>query len=283
MHLIVRFDVDTWSCAHRGMPFLIDLASSLDAHFSFMVNMGRAVSRTMTLRQGLRRRLKGSSPMPTPSAKLGSVERMGWPAYLYTAVVNPRVGSGAHSILLRALGAGHSLGLHGGTNHGEWQWGAQSWSRQRLHAEVAWGLAEFAKAGLPRPLGFSSPGWNSPQLLPEVLLEHGFTQLHDRHVPGELNPPGRADGDGLVELNTAFAGEPGGIGFFENALVRDLSAAQLAQAIATRLQAEADSIGMVYDHPVFCAGKGRQLFSQTMVCLRERGVRLIASCEEAGK
>ncbi|WP_206411540.1 hypothetical protein [Lysobacter enzymogenes] len=283
MRLIVRFDVDTWSCAHRGMPFLVDLARTLDARFSFMVNMGRAVSRTMTLSKGLRRRFGDAQPMAICAAKLGSVGRMGLPAYLHTAIINPQVGSSAHAILHRALKDGHSLGLHGGRNHGEWQWGAQFWDRQRLQAEVAWGVAAFEKAGLPRPTSFSSPGWNSPPLLPDVLLEQGFAQLHDRHVPGELNPPSYGQEDGLVELNTAFAGEPGGIGFFENAWVRDSSAERLADEVASCLQIEPDSIGMVYDHPVFCAGKGQVLFSKTIERLRELGVELIASCEGGGK
>lgn len=280
MRLIVRFDVDTWPCAHTGMPFLIDFARSLDARFSFMVNMGRSVSRRMYLRKAL------GPPSAEPPfavekiAKLGSLERMGLAGYVQAAALNPMVGRSAGAVLRHALEQGHVLGLHGGRNHGEWQWGAHTWSFERLRSEVRWGLDAFESVGLPRPTKFSSPGWNSPASLPQVLTEQGFVELHDSHRPGELNRPGQRVGS-LSDFNTAFAGEPGGVGYFESALVKSLAPESLADTIVSALRAEPLAIGMVYDHPVLCAGVGQKIFCATLELLRERGVALVASHNES--
>jgi len=273
MRLTVRFDVDTWSCAHRGMPFLMDFAQRMEAKFCFMVNMGRAVSHGLHLRNLLR-------PRPPAAAhearvdKLGSMQRMGVAGYLRTALLNPEVGLTAGAVLQRARREGHALGLHGGRNHGEWQWGAQHWSDERLRAEIRWGLDAFERLGLPRPHRFSSPGWNSPPGLPAVLADCGFDELHDRHEPGLA--VGVAAAGALREVNTAFAGEPGGVGYFESCLVRGVDAADAAAAIASRLEAAPGTHAVVYDHPVFCEGRGRELFCASMQALKARGVGLVA-------
>ncbi|WP_363796234.1 hypothetical protein ABU614_11705 [Lysobacter firmicutimachus] len=273
MRLTVRFDVDTWSCAHRGMPFLMDFAQRLEAKFCFMVNMGRAVSRGLHLRKLVR------SPSPANVSeervdKLGSMQRMGVSGYLRTALLNPEVGLTAGAILQRAGREGHVLGLHGGRNHGEWQWGAQNWSGERLRDEVLWGLRAFERVGLEHPRRFSSPGWNSPSGLPAVLAQCGFEELHDRHEPG-IPIDTVASGGILREINTAFAGEPGGVGYFESCLVRGVDAASAAERIVSKLRSGPAAHAVVYDHPVFCAGIGRDLFCSTLLALRERGVGLI--------
>ncbi|QWF16044.1 hypothetical protein [Lysobacter capsici] len=274
MNLTVRFDVDTWSCAHRGIPFLLDYAGQIGARFYFMVNMGRAVSRVMFLRNIMR----GSNAAETTSKrieKLGSLRRLGVDGYLHTAVLNPQVGRTAGHILRQAQRTGHVLGLHGGRNHGEWQWGAHGWSAARLRAEIGWGLAAFEQAGLERPSGFSSPGWNSPAQLPDVLIEQGFEALYDSHRSDEL-----LDASlrlrGLHDINTAFAGEPGGVGYFENCLVRGIDAAAAAEHIVSILRSRPNAHGVVYDHPVFCEGVGQELFRATLDAVKLRGVNLMA-------
>lgn len=275
MKLTVRFDVDTWPCAHRGMPFLVGHADQIGARFCFMVNMGRAVSHSMYLRNIV------GGPRAEASAnervdKLGSLRRMGVGGYLRTAVVNPRVGCTAADILLQAQRAGHVLGLHGGRNHGEWQWGAHEWSAEQLRAEIGWGLDAFKAASLKRPSGFSSPGWNSPPLLPQILIEHGFEELYDSHRSDELLDPSLRR-QALREINTAFAGEPGGVGYFESCLVRGVDATAAADRIVSVLQSKPVGHGMVYDHPVFCEGVGRELFCSTLHILKARGVDLVTS------
>ena len=62
------------------------------------------------------------------------------------------------------------------------------------------------------------------------------------------------------------------MGYFESCLVRGVDAASAAERIVSKLRSGPAAHAVVYDHPVFCAGIGRDLFCSTLLALRERGV-----------
>lgn len=273
--IALRFDVDTHECVHKGIPFLLDAAREQRWKFCFLVNMGRAVS----LRHTVYRSLKINRNSTPRATSLSSMQKLGVKEYVKTAVVNPFVGRSGASHLHAAQQNGHVLGLHGGRNHGVWQWSAQDWPYSVVCEELLWGIKMFTTAGLARPRLFSSPGWNSPPRLPEALAELGFRFVLDRHEPGEPMRMLDSDASRVCPLNTGLAGEPGGVGFFENAYANQESAHKVVERVLTALDRALGQTLMVYDHPAFCAGLGRNLFMKVMGELSVRGVDLSSAGE----
>lgn len=253
--LHVRFDIDTITCVRSGLPWLMKYADRYGVRFTFFVNMGKAISHAAVLGRKVSsepRRHQGKA------AHLSPLEKLGLRDYLITACFNPPVGAVAPGLLLQLLEQGHDIGLHGGCNHGAWQYGALNWSKSRLEEEVQWGIMAMENAGLPSPEMFASPGFASPPHLPAILKENGFSILADRHEFGMPLELGVADnGDELVQVNTGLAGEPGGVGYFEYLFASGVRPADIGRHI--RPFVDRGSF-ICYDHPAFVSERGKNLF-----------------------
>ena len=214
-----RFDVDTHRCMSEGLPRLLSLADEVDARLTFFVNMGRAVSRLRFIKKLLKRRGNGNGGA-NGVVSLSSLQKLGPKDYIRAAVLNPLVGAGYPETLRQIEAAGHEIGLHGGRNHAHWQAAGASWPVEQLSEELKWGLRALEDAGVSRPVGFASPGWQGSRELNTALQSLGFTYVADVHGLGlEGIAPVSAD-SALQAISTSILGEPGGVGYIEHMRAR---------------------------------------------------------------
>lgn len=261
----LRFDVDTHRCVREGVPRLLDLAQSEAAVFTFFVNMGRAVDHRAMLRAWLRRTGRRDAGTPRISAR----RKLGARGYVTAALLNPPVGAGAAAVVQRIEDEGHEIGLHGGLNHAAWQSGAAEWSEARFRAEIDAGLRMMEAAGVSRPRGFASPGWQGPPKLWPVLEAAGFEYVADAHGPNhELGPvPGS---ERLLRVPTALTGEPDGVAYLEyRRAIGEGTAAILAHFEAS-LEA-ADGYVVAYDHPYHAGLREIDALRQMIALARRAG------------
>ena len=263
--IALRFDVDTSACIRTGMPALLYLANKYNIPVTFYVNMGRAVSYKVI---ACRLFLKGKN-IQGSIAKLSAFEKLGVMGVLQAALVNPYVGKSNREIIARSLKAGHEIGLHGGQNHAVWQFSASDWSRDEVEKQVAWGMKELCFLPNGSVTSFSSPGWSSNTLLPEILLTHGITVLADDHQSDREGLLDRQS-KGVTRINTNLAGEPGGVGYLESCEAKDISYQAMCESIAGKLSSF-DSLVM-YDHPSYAGGKGIGRLERLIIFLKGRGV-----------
>lgn len=251
-----RFDVDTPRCLTQGMPALLDLAKELDVRFTFYVNTGRAVLRRLHV---ITRGRKASAK------KLSALRKLGPWSYVYTAVRNPRLAEiDRTGIVARAVAEGYDVGLHGGRNH------ADTWLEAKARAELDFGIDALKRLGATNIQSFASPGWNTPSGLARILPDYGIWTLADLHgidtVMMERTSPEEA-----LQIPTAFAGEPGGIGYLEWLTARGMDRDQALSHFATQLDAQPRQFAVVYDHPCFAG-------IEALALLRE----MIIHCKRAG-
>lgn len=265
-----RFDVDTHRCIREGVPNLIELATPLEARFTFFVNMGRAVSRP----RALRRRLRDREGDEEVAAKLSPRHKLGPWGSLVAAVLNPVVGQGSPRILRELLAHGHEIGLHGGANHAIWQAEAEQWPRARVRTEIVGALRRMESLAGHRPEGFASPGWNTPDELGPVLQELGFAYLADHH--GSHHPPVSTveAAPELVSVRTDLVGEPGGVAYLEHLRARGLGEQAILADFRDRLRS-ADRLAVVYDHPYYAGVQQLDLIAALVRAARDLGFEVI--------
>ena len=92
-----RFDVDTYPCAAKGVPNLVELARKYDSKFTFYFNMGRAIHIPTLLFA------KKPTSLPERAAKLSNMQKLGPIGYVRTALLNPRVGSSFPANIVEAF------------------------------------------------------------------------------------------------------------------------------------------------------------------------------------
>ena len=172
---VLRFDVDTDLCLREGVEPLCEVAERYGVPLTFFVNPGRAIDRGLLLREALSGRSGQAKGARAPA--FGSVAKLGRVETMRLLLANPRILPAQAAMVRRIVEGGHELGLHGGHNHATWQRHARQWSRDRVAAEVAWGKARLEQAAGSAVTAFASPGWTSPDTLPDVLASQGFDVL----------------------------------------------------------------------------------------------------------
>lgn len=268
MEVAIRFDVDTEKCLKKGVPALLEVARERGVKFSFMINMGRAISYSSILAQ----KISSQSPPGAPVDKLSPLRKLGIWHFLRTILINPKIGVQSPELLHLILEDGHVIGLHGGRNHGAWQAGASTWSREKLIREVEWGIKAFQRVHLPEPSIFSSPGWNSPDDLPDILSALGFSAIADSHNPGECIK--KKSTSSIDDINTSILGNPGAIGFIEHCVASSKSVKEAVEITLSELNKTGRSI--VYDHPFFAGCEGLDYLSSYIDLLGRSGVAIIS-------
>ncbi len=244
-----RFDVDTPLCIAKGVPNLIDLASHYNVHFTFFVNMGKAISRFHSTLKAI----KGVMHPQNNRGKLSPVRKLGIVEYLKVLFLNPNVGLSYPNIIRRASETGHEIGLHGGLNHGRWQADGASWSEPKLRFEVSMALNSLENVLTFKPGGFSSPGWQNSDILFSVLETLNFQYTADIHDPEALEVEKHGPGSNLISVPTNIVGEPSGIGYIENLRARNFGDSGILENFKEQLINK--RIAVAYDHPCYAATK----------------------------
>jgi peptidoglycan/xylan/chitin deacetylase (PgdA/CDA1 family) len=172
--LSFRFDIDSHVCLKKGVPNLIRLGKETGAKFTFFVHMGRAIHRSLILRNILSNNVGFKKNTKIPLLKI-----LGLKDYLITAILNPNIGLNNIGEIKDLIKEGHEFGLHGGKNHALWQKTISSWSAERIRKELSDVLAIIKDNKLPMPMGFASPGFQGTRILNEELAKLGFHYVSD--------------------------------------------------------------------------------------------------------
>lgn len=229
--------------------------------------MGRSVSYRHLLRR-TRPGLGSSAP------KLSLTHKLGYMEVMKIAFLNPYVGRQHASTIKEVQSRGHEIGLHGGTNHGSWQHGAQSWSHSRLVEEISWGKNALEEISGIITSGFSSPGWNSSPALNAELCRAGFKYSADLHGRGEQIIKKDEETD-LTLVRTQLAGEPGGVGYLEW-LVATGKTDRAAISHLSQLISKTSKHGFVlYDHPAFTGLRQPTLLEDIIELVLSRGFNIL--------
>ncbi len=247
----------------EGVPPLIDLAERLDIKFTFFLHVGRSIS--------LRHQLFGKKKtIPNCAASLPARKKLGFKQFLYTALINPKIGPTAPEIVKRIFES-QELGLHGGTNHDLWHHGADQWSREKIEQDIKSSLAWLADLGI-KVQGFSSPGWtDTPHLVP-ILENLGFQYRADRH--GEKETEVVTEGNRLLNIPTNIVGEPGGVAFLEHMRARNLSDDEILADFTRRLE-NIGSCAIAYDHPYYAGVFEIPLIERLIKIVQDRGFKIV--------
>jgi peptidoglycan/xylan/chitin deacetylase (PgdA/CDA1 family) len=227
-----------------GVPALVEVGDKNQVGFTFFLNMGRAVTR--------KKACHSSNRSEDNIEKLSPLRKLGVFDFLVTGLLNPMVGASYISLLKGLQGGRHEFGLHGGGNHGEWMRNALSWSGKKIEHEIKLGLEMLKQADI-KPRGFSSPGWVSPPVLPELLEKYDFEYFADAH--GEDLESINDQNDGKMQnVPTNILGEPGGVGYIESCIARGMNEDEVVEDFAARLSCKKE-LAVVYDHPGFLSPK----------------------------
>lgn len=268
--LIFRFDIDTHKCIRDGVPRLLDISSQYDVPFTFFLNAGKAVSILDSLK---RLNLKKSSSIEQ-CEMMSAMQKLGKTDYMMAAFINPRV-SAYKPQIKQLLTSGCEVGLHGGRNHSLWGGNSDCWTIERVREELKWALSTLRKIE-PHfgPKGFASPEWNSPESLPEILKELGFSYYADlrclRQEPVKM-------GGTLPLIGVNLLGEPGGVAFFENCRVRNLTDDEIVHTVFD-LFCELDTV-ILYDHPYYAGLNEEECICRLIETAKDNKI-LICKLEE---
>lgn len=266
--LVLRFDIDTPRCLRQGVPNLLRLAREEGVRFTFFCNMGRAISRRFLLKKLLRR---SRPPRTAPQAsKLPVFAKQGIRQAISTLVLNPLVGMSHPEVLRRAHDDGHDIGLHGGNNHGEWQYGFHSWSRDHIRREVDSGRRMFETVLKEPPILFSSPGWQGSDELNAILKSMGFRASADRHGLEENNIVRET---GLYTFPTNLVAEPGGVAYLESLAALGYSPADAIDRF-NAIISDDRRLYVLYDHPCFAGVAALETVRGILQCARENGLTI---------
>ncbi|MEE9259341.1 MAG: polysaccharide deacetylase family protein [Nitrospinaceae bacterium] len=264
-----RFDVDTYRCIKKGVPNLIGLSEKLGVSFTFFINMGKGTSRRIYLKKKFSRIFE---PPGEIVHKLSNTKKLGIFDYLATVLFNPQVGSSALKIIESLHRSGQEVGLHGGSNHAEWQYDGPKWPEEKIRLEVSNALERLTN-GLPeRPVGFSSPGWQGSTKLYNILELLGFEYVADAHGDHLEDIAPAAPSKSLFQVPTNILGEPGGVGYLENLRARGMERGKILDHFRKKL--ENKNMAVVYDHPCFAGIQELPLVEEMVHIARSLGFHL---------
>ncbi|WP_435103704.1 polysaccharide deacetylase family protein [Arhodomonas sp. AD133] len=274
---VLRFDVDTELCLREGVEPLCRTAERHDARLTFFVNPGRAIDRRLLAHETLFATSKKAGVERAPA--FGALSKLGRAETIRLLMTNPRILPHQTAMVRRILDGGHEVGLHGGHNHATWQRKAGEWSREQLTREVCWGKTHLEAAAGGPVRSFASPGWNSPDLLPDVLIEQEFEAIADFRHPN-AGPKRLRTSTGLItSVPNTLAGEPGGVGYLETRRAAGLSDEAILAELDVELAHHRPYI-CLYDHPFYAGRHAIGLFERVMEHVLAHGYDVI-TCSEA--
>ena len=242
-----RFDVDTYLCAFKGVSNLIELGNKNDVNFTFFYNMGRSIHIPSIFKAN-----KNEQHEPCAD-KLSNLKKLGFRGYITTSLLNPLVGAAYPEIIVAAYQNGHEIGLHGGTNHGDWMRNAQSWSDTKIMNEITWGLSKLNNIGIRNVTSFSSPGWCAPSALNNILVHNSFRVVADRYGHGMeeiIKIENNNTNNALNSVPTNLLGMPCGVGYIEHMRAKHMSDNEIVEKFRSDLK-KINQLAVIYDHPYY--------------------------------
>ena len=264
-----RFDVDTPKCIKKGVPNLISLSKKLDVPFTFFINMGRGTSRWSFIKKIIP---FGSKSIPHTTFKLSNLKKLGLWDYFIMALFNPQVGNSHPHIIKSLKKAGHEVGLHGGSNHGEWQNESHSWGNQKIFKEIIPALNSLTKFLGERPLGFSSPGWCGSNDLNTILESLDFYYVADAHGENLKTITYAQNASNLLQIPTNILGN-GGVAYLESLRARNMNDNEILKDFSSKLDER--FIAVLYDHPYYAGIQELPMMKMMVDLVRSKGFQIV--------
>jgi peptidoglycan/xylan/chitin deacetylase (PgdA/CDA1 family) len=264
-----RFDVDTPKCIKKGVPNLISLSKKLDVPFTFFINMGRGTSRWSFIKKIIP---FGSKSIPHTTFKLSNLKKLGLWDYFIMALFNPQVGNSHPHIIKSLKKAGHEVGLHGGSNHGEWQNESHSWGNQKFFKEIIPALNSLTKFLGERPLGFSSPGWCGSNDLNTILESLDFYYVADAHGENLKTITYAQNASNLLQIPTNILGN-GGVAYLENLRAKKMDDQAILNDFSSKL--EKRTFAVLYDHPYYAGIQELPMLKMMIDIVKSKGFQIV--------
>ena len=264
-----RFDVDTPKCIKKGVPNLISFSKKLDVPFTFFINMGRGTSRWSYIKKTLP---FGNKSIAHTTPKLSNLKKLGLWNYFLMALMNPKVGNSHPNIIKSLKKAGHEVGLHGGSNHGEWQNESHTWEKQKIFQEISPALDSLARFLGERPLGFSSPGWRGSNDLNAILESLDFQYVADAHGENLKNITYAQNTRNLLQVPTNILGD-GGIAYLENLRARKMDDDAILKDFSSKLDKQ--FFAVLYGHPYYAGIKELPMMEMMVNLVRSKGFQIV--------
>jgi peptidoglycan/xylan/chitin deacetylase (PgdA/CDA1 family) len=264
-----RFDVDTPKCIKKGVPNLISLSKKLDVPFTFFINMGRGTSRWSFIKKIIP---FGSKSIPHTTLKLSNLKKLGLWDYFIMALFNPQVGNSHPHIIKSLKKAGHEVGLHGGSNHGEWQNESHSWGNQKFFKEIIPALNSLTKFLGERPLGFSSPGWCGSNDLNTILESLDFYYVADAHGENLKTITYAQNASNLLQIPTNILGN-GGVAYLENLRAKKMDDQAILNDFSSKL--EKRTFAVLYDHPYYAGIQELPMLKMMIDIVKSKGFQIV--------
>ena len=264
-----RFDVDTPKCIKKGVPNLINLSKKLDVPFTFFINMGRGTSRWSFIKKIIP---FGSKSITHTILKLSNLKKLGLWDYFIMALFNPQVGNSHPHIIKSLKKAGHEVGLHGGSNHGEWQNESHSWGNQKIFKEIIPALNSLTKFLGERPLGFSSPGWCGSNDLNTILESLDFYYVADAHGENLKTITYAQNASNLLQIPTNILGN-GGVAYLENLRAKKMDDQAILNDFSSKL--EKRTFAVLYDHPYYAGIQELPMLKMMIDIVKSKGFQIV--------
>ncbi len=268
-YICFRFDVDTPRCIKKGVPNLIRLSKNLDVPFTFFINMGRGTSRWSFIKKMLPFRSKSISQT---AKKLSNFKKLGLWDYFLMALINPQVGNSHPDIIKSLKKAGHEVGLHGGSNHGEWQNESQSWGGEKFYKEITPALNSLTKFLGEKPLGFSSPGWCGSNDLNIILESLDFHYVADTYGENLKKITSTQKESKLLQVPTNILGDCG-VAYLENLRARNMNDNAILKDFSSKLDERLFAV--LYDHPYYAGIKELSMMERMVDLARSKGFQIV--------
>jgi|TARA_B110000263_G_scaffold171875_1_gene149835 peptidoglycan/xylan/chitin deacetylase (PgdA/CDA1 family) len=265
-----RFDVDTPKCVKVGIPNLISLSKELDVPFTFFINMGHGTSRWSFIKN---LSFFNSTTTKHSAQKLSNLNKLGLSDYLKMAILNPQVGNSYPNIIQSLENSGHEVGLHGGSNHGEWQYESDTWNKKKFLDEIVSSLNSLNKCINNKPTGFSSPGWKSSNELHQILESLGFLYIADAHGEHHEKITIAQNSSKLLQIPTNILGEPGGVAYLENLRAQRMNDSSILKNFSKRLDGK--TLAVIYDHPYYAGIKELPILKAMIKIVQARGFQIV--------
>jgi len=264
-----RFDVDTPKCIKQGVPNLIRLSKKLDVPFTFFINMGRGTSRWSFIKKRLP---FGNKSITQKTKKLSDLKKLGLWDYSLMALINPQVGNSHPEIIKSLKKAGHEVGLHGGSNHGEWQNESHKWEKQKFFKEINPALDSLAKFLGEKPLGFSSPGWCGSNNLNTILESLGFYYVADAYGENLKKIVSVRNESKLLQVPTNILGD-GGVAYIENLRAKNMNDNAILEDFSSKLDKQ--FFAVLYDHPYYAGIQELSMLEMMIELVRSKGFQIV--------
>ena len=263
-----RFDVDTPKCIKQGVPNLIRLSKKLDVPFTFFINMGRGTSRWSFIKKHFTFRNKA---ITQTAKKLSNLKKLGLWDYFLMAIINPQVGNSHPEIIKSLKKAGHEVGLHGGSNHGEWQNESHSWKKQKYFKEITPALNSLSNFLGEKPLGFSSPGWCGSNDLNIILESLDFHYVADAYGEDLKKIVSVENESKLLQVPTNILGD-GGVAYLENLRAKNMNDNAILKDFSSKLDERLFAV--IYDHPYYAGIQEITMIESMVDMVRSKGFQI---------